>query len=515
MLAGSPEVSETLDRVARAGRRALGADRATCYLLGARGRVGVVHTTDVDAARRELIEATVGHDTPIAKIIRSRASPILTIADAGRSRLISRGVAERLGVGALIAVRLAQADMDAETEVALGWLFFSWRAPRPFSAADRRLALAFAAHSAHALSNARARENARRASEVGLRAQRIGRMGGWEWDVESGRVEYSPEGFGILGLAPGSTIPRELFVELVHPDDRSAGSAVVTELLAGRRDEYEIQHRIVRPDGAIRHVISRGEVLERGDGGRPTRVGGMLQDVTEPVEAAERLVRSEAHLTEAQRIASIGSWTWEIDTQRIAWSAEFSRVLGLPETAVQSLEAFFAAVHPDDRDRVQIGVAAVVEESAPLDILCRIVRPDGAVRIIHSHGEVVAQDRRGRATRYMGAVQDVTERVTREGRLRESEERNRRLAAEQAALRRVATAVASGATPEAIFGQVAAEVGALLDVRAGIVWRFEGDRSVAVGSWGHRQSQVGVAFSLTGEGAVPLVWRTGRAATVH
>ena len=121
----------------------------------------------------------------------------------------------------------------------------------------------------------------------------------------------------------------------------------------------------------------------------------------------------------------------------------------------------------------------------------------------------------GRATRYMGAVQDVTERVAREDRLRESEERNRRLAAEQAALRRVATAVASGATPEAIFGQVAAEVGALLDVRAGMVWRFEGDRSVAVGSWGHRRSQVGVAFSLAGDGAVPLARRTGRAATVH
>ena len=109
----------------------------------------------------------------------------------------------------------------------------------------------------------------------------------------------------------------------------------------------------------------------------------------------------------------------------------------------------------------------------------------------------------------------MTERVAREDRLRESEERNRRLAAEQAALRRVATAVASGVTPEAVFRQVAAEVGALLDVRAGVVWRFEGDRSVAVGSWGHRRSQVGVAFSLDGDGAVPLAWRTGRAATAH
>ena len=301
----------------------------------------------------------------------------------------------------------------------------------------------------------------------------------------------------------------------MHPDDRSAGSAVLTELMTGERDQYEIQHRIVRPDGAIRHVVSRGEVIDRDDEGHPTRVGGMLQDVTESVAAAERLARSEAHLSGAQRIASIGSWAWEIDTGQIEWSVEFSRVLGLPEDTVQGLDVFFASVHPADGERIQLSVAACVEASAPIDVVCRVIRPDGTIRVIHSHGDPVAKDGTGRATRYLGAVQDVTEQVAREDRLRASEERNRRLAAEQAALRRVATSVATGATPEAIFGQVAAEVGALLDVRAGVVWRFEGDRSVAVGSWGHRRSQVGVAFSLAGDGAVPLAWRTGRAATVN
>jgi diguanylate cyclase (GGDEF)-like protein/PAS domain S-box-containing protein len=418
VLAGSPGVSETLERVVVAGRRALSADRATCYLLGPRGRVGMVHTTDTDPVRREIIEGAVARDMPIARIMRSRASPVLTVSDAGRSRVVPGGLAERLRVGALMAVRLSQAGVDAQTEVEVGWLFFSWRSPRPFLAADRRLARAFAVHATHALSNARAREKVRRASDVGARAQRIGRMGGWEWDVEGGCVE-----------------------------------------------------------------------------------------------TAERLARSEAHLSEAQRIASLGSWAWEIDGGHIEWSVEFSRVLGLPEDTVQGLDVFFAAVHPADGERVQLSVAACIEQSTPIDVVCRR-RPDGTIRVIHSHAEPVTRDETGRATRYMGAVQDVTERVAREDRLRESEERNRRLAAEQAALRRVGTAVATGATPEAIFGQVAAEVGALLDVRAGVVWRFEGDRSVAVGSWGHRRSQVGVAFSLEGDGAVPLAWRTGRAATV-
>ena len=174
--------------------------------------------------------------------------------------------------------------------------------------------------------------------------------------------------------------------------------------MAGRRDEYEIQHRIVRPDGAIRHVISRGEVIDRDENGRPTRVGGMLQDVTESVDTAERLARSEAHLSEAQRIASLGSWAWEIDTGHIEWSVEFSHILGLPEDAVQGLDVFFAAVYPPDAERVQLSVAACIEQSTPLDVVCRITRPDGTIRVIHSHGEPVTEDRTGRATRYMGAV---------------------------------------------------------------------------------------------------------------
>ena len=99
VLAGAPGVSETLARVVTAGRRALSADRATCYLLDPRGRVGLVDTTDTDPARREIIEEAVGRDMPIARIIRARASPVLTVSDAGRSRVVPRSIAERLGSG--------------------------------------------------------------------------------------------------------------------------------------------------------------------------------------------------------------------------------------------------------------------------------------------------------------------------------------------------------------------------------------------------------------------------------
>ena len=96
-----------------------------------------------------------------------------------------------------------------------------------------------------------------------------------------------------LGADPGDLPParsagphRNSAHDLVHPDDRSAGSAVLTELMTGERDQYEIPHRIVRPDGAIRHIVSRGEVIDRDDEGI-RRAGGMLQDVDR-----ERAVRT-------------------------------------------------------------------------------------------------------------------------------------------------------------------------------------------------------------------------------
>jgi diguanylate cyclase (GGDEF)-like protein len=93
-------------------------------------------------------------------------------------------------------------------------------------------------------------------------------------------------------------------------------------------------------------------------------------------------------------------------------------------------------------------------------------------------------------------------------------EENRVLAAEQAALRRVATLVATEGKPEEVFAQAAREVAALLGVECGLVARFEPDQAIPVGWWGSYQSQLDVPFPLGGFGALAQVARSGRAARV-
>ncbi len=153
-------------------------------------------------------------------------------------------------------------------------------------------------------------------------------------------------------------------------------------------------------------------------------------DVTERVKANEErarleegLRRSERNLAEAQRIAHIGSWEWDLATETAQRSEELHRIYGAePGTIPGTTEAFLAFVHPDDRARVQARERAAVSGSGRYVLDYRSVRPDGSIRIVHDEAEVVC-DERGSPVRMVGTVQDITDRVSAE------EERTRLVAA--------------------------------------------------------------------------------------
>lgn len=141
-----------------------------------------------------------------------------------------------------------------------------------------------------------------RRSEASLaNAQRIAHLGNWDLDLRTQTLWWSAEIYRIFGLSPqqfGATY--EAFLERVHPEDRAAVVEAVDEALAGRR-AYGIDHRIVMTDGAVRHVHEQGEVTFDGQG-RPLRMTGTVQDVTEYKRAQEEIARREAELRQAQEI---------------------------------------------------------------------------------------------------------------------------------------------------------------------------------------------------------------------
>ncbi len=144
----------------------------------------------------------------------------------------------------------------------------------------------------------------------------------------------------------------------------------------------------------------------------------------------ERLRRSEASLAEAQRIAHLGNWDWNIVTNELGWSDEIYRIFGLlPQEFGATYEAFLDSVHPDDREFVKKAVDEALYEDKPYSIDHRIVLPDGTERIVHEQAGIMF-DNAGKPIRMIGTVQDITERKRAEGALEKSERELRQLSSE-------------------------------------------------------------------------------------
>jgi PAS domain S-box-containing protein len=126
-------------------------------------------------------------------------------------------------------------------------------------------------------------------------------------------------------------------------------------------------------------------------------------------EAAGRaLATSAARLREAQALAHVGSWEWDIPNGRVAWSDELYRIFGLePSSGPMTYERYLELVHPEDRGFVDEIVRGALEDGEPFAYEHRIVRPDGEVRIVATRGRVVMHG--GEPMRMVGSDQDVTE----------------------------------------------------------------------------------------------------------
>ena len=146
----------------------------------------------------------------------------------------------------------------------------------------------------------------------------------------------------------------------------------------------------------------------------------MTRDSTGRTPAPTDL-RSRAYLAVGERLSHTGCWAWNVATRTSYWSDEHFRILGLePGSVTPSYETFFATcVHPEDRLRVQREFDTAVRNRVDYECRYRIVRPDGAIRHLHSLAHPVF-DTSGALTEYVGTFIDETERVQAEEALREA-----------------------------------------------------------------------------------------------
>jgi PAS domain S-box-containing protein len=199
-------------------------------------------------------------------------------------------------------------------------------------------------------------------------------------------------------------VPRDQLVGRPPPRDAVAIFERAREGVAG---EYDVELR--RRDGTTRWVLV-SSTLVTGEGGGPPAVLGMLLDISVRKHA-------EAMLEEAQGIAHIGSWSWEVGERGVTCSDELYRIAGLsPDNFEPTFESFISRVHGDDMDAVRGAVVGAYDTRGGFALTHRLVRPGGEIRVCESAGRVQI-DEAGNVVRMTGVVHDVTERLRAEDEL--------------------------------------------------------------------------------------------------
>jgi len=206
----------------------------------------------------------------------------------------------------------------------------------------------------------------------------------------------------------------------VHPDDRQQVLDAVNACVE-RGAAYDIEHRVVWPDGSVHWVLERGDVV-RSNKGTPLHMLGVVQDITRRKLAEAALQESEARLKEAQRIGRMGHWAWDVPSGRLEWSDEIYAIFGRSRSEfTPTYENFIAVAHPDDVERIKQSEQQAFEAGKEHSIDHRIVLPDGEVRWVHEEAQLI-RDSAGQPQRMVGTVQDITERKLVEDALVEAKE---------------------------------------------------------------------------------------------
>jgi len=211
------------------------------------------------------------------------------------------------------------------------------------------------------------------------------------------------------------------FLDITHEDYRQANYALITELVEGKRRQFQIEKKYRRKDGSLIWVSINASLVP-GTERVPRFIMALSEDITERKRAEQALRRSEAYLAEAHRLAKTGSWAYDPAAEKcIYWSDEMLRIFGLdPQRNLPDREEFLRLVHPEDRDRFNEGIEKSRREKSDFVQDYRVVLTDGTVKHIHGIGHPVL-DGTGNIIEYVGTDVDVTERKRAEEKLQRSE----------------------------------------------------------------------------------------------
>jgi len=220
--------------------------------------------------------------------------------------------------------------------------------------------------------------------------------------------------------------PREQLTQLTwdvitHPKDLELDLANFEQMLSGKTDGYAIDKRFIRKDGEVLYASISVRCLRKPDGSADYFIA-LVQDITDRKHAETQLRQSETSLLEAQRVAHIGNWVFDLPSQTITWSEELYRMFRLdPTQPAPTYEESLNQIHPFDRAALIQCVETAIANGTPYTIDYQVILPDGSIRYHEGRGEAV-RDHNGQVIKLLGTALDITDRKRTELELKRNRE---------------------------------------------------------------------------------------------
>ncbi|QUS62259.1 PAS domain-containing protein [Synechocystis sp. PCC 7339] len=237
-------------------------------------------------------------------------------------------------------------------------------------------------------------------------AERILSLGTWEYNPQTGTLNWSKQVFDIYGMTPTQkALDVEEYFAMVHPDDREASIAIYQSFMEENAPRIAFEHRVTTRDGDVRYVKGFGERHWTPDG---EIVVGCVQDITSFIRNRDKLTQAEYLLHLAGEKARLGGWRVELDPPVVTWTPETAVIHGMPpdysppdvSTAVQ----FYA---PEFREFIMEVFERCVQQGEAFDVICQLQVPDGRRPWIRAIGEA-ERDAQGKIIVVQGAFQDIS-----------------------------------------------------------------------------------------------------------
>jgi PAS domain S-box-containing protein len=226
-------------------------------------------------------------------------------------------------------------------------------------------------------------------------------------DCLTGDVAFSPRKAEMLGYSPDRFSHYTDFTDLIHPEDKEKAMQAMRDHLEGRAERYEVEYRIRNNDGSYLWLRDLGSVSDRGEGGAPLKVVGLVINITLLKEADEALRESEALLSTAGRITHFGGWSVNLAEQRVIWSDEVARIHGMDPGYSPSIDEEISYYAPEWKEKISSVFQECLRNGISYDEEMEIINTTGERRWVRTTGEVI-RDSEGEIVGIHGALQDIT-----------------------------------------------------------------------------------------------------------